>query len=293
MKTINYVFRTVFLWAVFLCLSGLPVIAGEDRVEQEVQLQNGKLRVVCTTTVLSSVVEAVGAESVDVHTVIPYGMCPGHFDLTPGESQKLLESDLLLYHGYEPFLRGIDPGKRTNVVNVGIEGNWMIPDIYLQGVWKVADILAAERPAKTEIFSVRAQEYAGLVRKMSDALRNDLADLASIPVVCSGMNRDLAEWLGLRVIADFPRDEDISVKTLHAIVVEGQKQTAKLVIDNRQSSGKVGRTIADELNIPLVVLTNFPAPDAENHSGYSYTHTLSDNCAALSGALKGDHRDNQ
>src|SRR6056297_188524 len=70
------------------------------------QSQGGteRLRVTCTTTALSAVVQAVGGDRMEVQTIIPFGMCPGHFDLTPGEADKLRNADVILCHGFERFL---------------------------------------------------------------------------------------------------------------------------------------------------------------------------------------------
>jgi ABC-type Zn uptake system ZnuABC Zn-binding protein ZnuA len=114
-----------------------------------------------------------------------------------------------------------------------------------------------------------------------------------MPVVCAGMNRDFAAWMGLRVIADFPRDEDISVKDIRDILAECRKQGARLVIDNMQSGGKIGQTIAENMDIPLVILTNFPETGVPVSSGYPYIRTLTENCSSVVKALERSDRNRQ
>jgi len=270
-----------------LCYAFLfPVSANETSAAGASTGQRGEIEVVCTTTLLSSIVDAVGGELVETHTVIPSGMCPGHFDLSPGEARKLFEAKLLLHHGYEQFLRGMDFGGGTNILKVDVKGNWMIPDVQVPAVWKVAGILSGIQPALVDDFSSRAEDYAAAVHASSDSLLDRLSGCSGAPVVCSVMNRDFVEWIGLQVVAEYPRDEDISIKTMQEIIVEGRRRGVKLVIDNKQSSGKVGRTIADNLNVPLVVLTNFPETAPSEVSGYPYIRTLTGNCASVIEALE-------
>jgi zinc transport system substrate-binding protein len=249
--------------------------------------------IVCTTTQLSAIVDAVGGGRFETHTIIPYGMCPGHFDLTPGEAQKLQEAPLLLYHGYEQFIKGVKPGDKTHTQQITVPGNWMIPGLHAKAVQEITPILSGLQPAHTDEFTARAATYSAMIMEAADSLQTALFPLRGMPVVCAGMNRDFAAWMGLRVIADFPRDEDISVKDIRDILAECRKQGARLVIDNMQSGGKIGQTIAENMDIPLVILTNFPETGVPVSSGYPYIRTLTENCSSVVKALERSDRNRQ
>ena len=275
--------RPLSLPLVFFLLLGLALGAPA----QQPAAPPARLRVTCTTTLLSAVVSAVGGDSVDAHTIVPFGMCPGHFDLTPGEADKLRNADVLLYHGFEQFLKGAEPGSKTEVVKAGVKGNWMIPTVHTQAVERVRAVLTEAMPTAGALFAERAEGYSRAVTQQAETSMKPLAAVRGTPVVCATMNRDLAEWLGCRVIAEFARDEDVSVKALHGILTEGKKSGAALVIDNMQSSGKIGRTIADELGIPFVMLSNFPESDSTDLGGYPYLETLKANIEAIAERLEG------
>ena len=51
-----------------------------------------KLRVVTSTSLIAQIVERVGGDKVDVINIIPPAQCPGHFDCTPGDIQKLVDA---------------------------------------------------------------------------------------------------------------------------------------------------------------------------------------------------------
>ena len=60
-----------------------------------------KLKVVTSTSLIAQIVERIGGDKVDVVNIIPPGQCPGHFDCTPGDIQKLADADLFLLHGWQ------------------------------------------------------------------------------------------------------------------------------------------------------------------------------------------------
>jgi len=271
----------------FLTIAILLVLTGAGK-ETENNAGNGEVKplVTCTTTLLSSVVAAVGADSVEVNTIVPFGMCPGHFDLTPGEADKLRNADILLYHGFEQFLKGIETSRHTRVIKAGVNGNWMIPSIHIQGIESIRAVLSEAMPEMKDAFADRAERYKLAVTEQADYEKKRFIAYRDTPVICSEMNRDMIEWCGLKVIAQFERDEDVSVKTLHKIIIQGKESSAAMVIDNRQSSGKIGETIAGELGIPFVMISNFPELDLVSEKEYPYVKTLSNNCSAILKILK-------
>ena len=63
--------------------------------------ETAKLKVVTSTSLIAQIVERVGGDMVDVINIIPPAQCPGHFDVKPGDIQKLAEADLFLLHGWQ------------------------------------------------------------------------------------------------------------------------------------------------------------------------------------------------
>ena len=270
----------------FIVVCSIGVIAHDIVLNRDWVQSPDPLEVVCTTTHLSSIVDTVGGDKFKTHTIIPFGMCPGHFDLSPGEARKLLEAPLLLHHGYERFLKDIDFGDRNNQVQVDIAGNWMIPDVQVEAVWEITHVLSRKRPDDTDEFTTRAREYVSAITALIDSLTTLLSAVNGVPVISAGMNRDFVEWIGLDVLSDYPRDEDISIALMHRLITDGRTHGVKCVIDNKQSSGKIGQTIADNLDVPLIIMTNFP--DAGSGSAYPYLEALKSNCNMLLSTVHDD-----
>ena len=237
------------------------------------------LQVLCTTTQLGAATMAIGGDAVAVTTIIPFGMCPGHFDLSPRQAEKLRQADLVLFHGYERFLTTLAasmPDMASQRVDVA--GNWMIPAVHRQGAAAVAALLSARWPELREHFTDRLGQYLQAIDDAVAAQAPVVAALRDRAVLCAAMNSDVAADLGCAVAGVFPRDEGLSAQKLATLISAGRKAGVSLVIDNLQSGGKGGAAIARELGVPVVVLTNFPTPDG-------YPAALRQNAAALLAAL--------
>jgi zinc transport system substrate-binding protein len=237
------------------------------------------LKVLCSTSQLGAAASAVGGAAVAVTTIIPFGMCPGHFDLSPRQADKLRQADLLLYHGYERFLTALAEGMPGLAIQrVEISGNWMMATKHRQGASAVAAILSAQRPEQGDYFAGRLAQYLRDIDAANAAQASVIAALRGRAVLCAAMNSDVAEELGCKVVGTFPRDEELSAQALATLVATAQKERVSLVIDNLQSGGKGGPAIARELGVPIAVLSNFPAADG-------FPAALRQNAAALRSAL--------
>ena len=218
------------------------------------------LQVTCTTTLIESAVRAIGQDQVSTTTIVPFGMCPGHFDISPGEVRRIKGSNLFIAHGFERFLQDLVNGDDDAIplVRVGVHENWMIPGVHIEAVERIADILSSHCPASAAFFQKNAAHYRADIRREEGRLLGKVAYLRETPVICSEMNASFIGWLGFSVVSTFPRDEDISVKGLRDIVIAAKRGGVHCVFDNLQSSGRVGKTLASELGVPLVMLSNFP-----------------------------------
>ena len=273
-------------FAAALCWAGLYALSLRAAPAPVADAVGTPPRVVCSTTMLQAVVQAVGGPELAVHALIPFGMCPGHFDVTPGEAARLRSADLWLAHGFERMLHQAGPLEaRPNLQRVPVSGNWMVPAVHVQGVEAVRAILATRWPARAEGFGERATAYAEQVRHDGERAKDRLAAHQGRPVVCAAISRDLVEWYGFEVVATFPRDENVSVQSLQRVLAAARAAGAVLVLDNRQSSGRVGRTLARELEVPLVMLTNFPEPDEIPPGETTYLRALHGQIEAIRTAL--------
>lgn len=272
--------KRIFFLSIAILILASPMHAGSLFGDK------GTIHITCTTTHIAAILEAVGGDKVEITTVIPSGMCPGHFDISPGELINIRNSELVIYHGYERFMKDLikENQEKNAFVKVDVNDNWMIPNVHVMAVREIETILSSEFPDLSGYFSNNAEMYIQRIMEAKTRLLVSLEDVRGRKVVASSMNADFIKWTGLEIICTFGRDEDISLKEYSQVAATGARENAELVIDNLQSSGKTGQTLAAELEIPFQILSNFPE---QSDKGYTYLNTLYENCARL---LKGLER---
>jgi len=126
-----------------------------------------KLKVVTSTSMMAQTVERVGGNQVDVVNIIPPAQCPGHFDVKPGDIQRLAEADLFLLHGWQGEIFSQDLIASANnpdltVVTVDIEGlgsDWMTPPGQLAATDKISAALCQVDAENSAVYHQLAIEY--------------------------------------------------------------------------------------------------------------------------------------
>jgi zinc transport system substrate-binding protein len=277
--------RQLSLWlSIYLALGIFAnYIYGQDQ-------KNDVLKAVATTSLIASIVQEIGGDRVEVVTIVPSGMCPGHFDIRPEDVKLLEEAQIVLEHGFEgesfveEMLKSIDNlGLRRIVLDV--EGNWMVPEIYVKAIDKVVEALCRVEPDQTRLFKSKALDYKQEIINLSEQIQQEVKQsmVNKVKVVCSSMQAEFVDWLDFEIVATYGRPEEFTPRELSKIIDKAKEADVRLVIDNLQSGAKAGVPIADELKIPHVVLTNFP----QDFMGkLSYPKSLKENVFILLQALK-------
>ncbi len=233
-----------------------------------------KLNIVATTTNIASIVKEIAQDKAEVLEIVPSDMCPGHFDLSPKDAQKILNSDIFFYHGWEQWIKNLM--KETKSYKIPIEGNFMIPQINLAVAEKILEILSEIDPQNKEVYKNNYDKYSEKIKKIEQRIKKDFQKYKDIKVICSEHQKEFLEWLGFSVVYSYPRQEQISLKDIANVL--NIKENINLVVDNLQSGPNIGRQLAKELNAKHIVLTNFVEG--------SYIETLLKNISKIKKALK-------
>jgi zinc transport system substrate-binding protein len=256
-------------------LAALLVLAAGCEHERE-----AGITVVTSTTMIEAVVKEIGGTTVTVEALVPGGMCPGHFDIKPKQMQKIEQSDLFLYHGWEHWLPKVTQttGPGTQKAGIDISGEWMVPDVHVQAIHSVRDLLISVRPEREGYYRERALAYENAVLNEARTICGDLQPYRETPVICSELQSEFLTWAGFDVLETYGRAEGISPRTMEDLITAGRLHGVRLVVDNMQSGPSIGAGIAREIGAEHVVLTNFPL-------GGSYLDALRSNVAALESKL--------
>ena len=222
---------------------------------------NQKPLVIVTSTVLKSIVEDLAGEKVEVRALMNPSLCPAHQDLRPSDVDLLLKADLILYHGFEPYINRI-VGIAQNKTVIGVRGGWNTPESLKEMYKKVANILESN-------LSLNVSERLEKCLNSINALEQEMGKLAEkinssgISVLVMQFQSDFIKQLGFNVLAVYPPPETMSAGYVSNLIELGLSNNVTLVIDNLQSGTSVGEEIAHRTGAVHVVLTNFPGTSPE------------------------------
>ena len=253
--------RFVVLVAAFLTLSlTMGIMLGGCTAKE-----TSKLKVVTSTSLIAQIVERVGGDKVSVVNIIPPAQCPGHFDVKPGDIQKLADAKLFLIHNWQgeqfsdDLIASADNSALT-VVKVELAGNWMTPLVQRDATDKIAAALAQIDPDHGAAYQKSADEYKAAVTAKEAEIKARLgkADLAAANVLCDEQQAGFIQWVGFNIVATYGRPETFTPQVVKDLVDKGREERVTLVIDNMQTGGESGKSLAEELGAGHIVLSNFP-----------------------------------
>ncbi|HPP08287.1 MAG TPA: metal ABC transporter substrate-binding protein [bacterium] len=239
------------LFLILLCF-GLPLFGNTSQIE-----------IVATSSNIATCVKQIGQSKVNVTVLIPPGICPGHYEVKPNDIKKLYNNGILLYHGWEGFIDDISKaasGSGARIFQVDINGNWLIPAVQILAAEKITEILSSIDPENKKFyeknFALYKNHMTALDRKVKTIVSaNKIKD---IPVISSVMQKELLEYLGLKVIGCFGRDEEITPGMITQLIGDAEKYNVKLIVSNLQSGTSTGEMLAKQVHKFHVVLSNFP-----------------------------------
>ncbi|HAV10585.1 MAG TPA: zinc ABC transporter substrate-binding protein [Dehalococcoidia bacterium] len=232
-----------------------------------------KMKVVTSTSLIAQIVDRVGGDKVSVTNIIPPAQCPGHFDVKAGDIQKLADARLFIIHNWqgEKFSDSlIASANNSNLVTIKVEidGNWMTPPVQQKAADKIAAALAQIDPENSAVYQNGAAEYKSKVAAKESELKAKLGQLSlnTINVLCDEQQAGFVKWTGLAITSTYGRPETFTPQIVKDLVDKGKKANVSLVIDNMQTGGEAGKSLAKELKVKHIVLSNFPC-------GYENTET--------------------
>ena len=213
--------------------------------------------VVTTTSVLGSIVKDLAGDNVTVVIITSPSICPAHYDIKPSDVMIVAKANLILYHGFEPWIDKLVTASGTKAPLVKISGPWNTPDSLKQYYIKVAQAL--EKYLRLNV-SDRLQICLNAIDKVAQYMKQEAQkyDFSKIKVICMLWQKAFIQWLGFKIVATYPPPERLSVQDISKLESIGKSEKVAFVIDNLQSGMKFGENLAEEVGAIHIVLTNFP-----------------------------------
>jgi zinc transport system substrate-binding protein len=228
-----------------------------------------------TNSYLSCVVKDICGNQTDVLSLIPPGMCPGHFDMSPSQVNKLSKCEVLLLFDFQKSIsdslsRLKERGLKIRTVECP-EG-MCLPQTYLTIARSAADALSQDDPAKRAEYDKRLELIEQRLSILSDEIHTKMeqSQLIDAAVVASGHQAVFCDWLGLDVIATFSGSDVETPGSINQCLQSAKDKTVKLIVANEQEGTALAEALAERLGANTVVFSNFPAEhgDIDNKSGF-------------------------
>lgn len=224
-----------------------------------------KVHIATGSSLIEDIITGIGGDRIEVVNIIPPGMCPGHFDVSPQDIQKISDSRAFFIHEWqgEKFSDAVPESSGSidlKRIIISIEGNWMVPKFRSEAIERILEELKAIDPDNAKTFEERAAEMKSETEEFGEQIMEKIAasPLKGKKALCGEMQKGFLLWIGVEVIDVYGRSEDITPQRMKELVDAGKSEGAEIVIDNLQSDANAGKSIAEEIGIPQVTLSNFP-----------------------------------
>lgn len=226
-------------------------------------LAEEETQIVCTNSALADFTSNIIGNNASIEFIMPAGACPAHFDTSPSDVAKIVNADIIVSLGWEPWLQSLlnksGNTKYTEITCMGL-GEWNIPTGAIAYVQTITDGLTTALPSKQKEIQDNANEYLSRINNKANDLRNQIQkqNLTNRKLVSMEWHKDFLEWLGLNVTAYYPPPEGLSVQDEINIINAASEPGIAAVIDNLQSGTSFGARVASESGVSHIIFSNFP-----------------------------------
>jgi len=243
------------------------------------------------SSLIGNIIQDVAGDKMETRTLIPPGVCPGHYDVKTSDIEALANSKALFIHDYQQNFQNIKgaieaaENHNLTITVLNVTGNWMVPAVQAEAVSKIAQALSELDPENAAYYAGNATERAQVILAKDEEVKNRLlgAGVEGVKVICADMQAGFVEWAGFDVVATYGRPEDLSPAQMDELVTKAKQAGVALVIDNLQSSATTtGEVMAQDIGAIQVTISNFPG-GLENTE--TWENAIDKNVDLLLGAL--------
>ena len=239
--------------------------------------------VTVTTSYLECAVQDLAGDAFGYTRLAPPGMCPGHFDVSPGMVRDLRASTLLLRFDFQASLdKKIRPlvGESFPIFGIRAPEGLCIPESYQSCLQETYEALAGVFPGRVEEFKSAREKALGSLSALEEECRQIMKseDLLGAKVIASGHQAVFCRWLGLNVIASYSGGNASTPKELQEIIEKGKGSGVEYIIANLQEGRQQAEALSARLDAPVVTFSNFPQMSLGQ---MSFTQLVRDNLENL------------
>jgi len=274
MQNINLQYISAPLLVVVCILAGCKNTAG-DQNQPEIAVTNSYLQ---------CVVKDLCEDQKEVFCLAPPGMCPGHFDISPGQVNKLCKCKILLRFDFqedidESLLQMKEKGLKISSIRA-LPG-LCIPETYLAACQDVCNTLSEQYPEKANRYQQRLKLIERRLENLSGELHEKIRQLGSgaSQVIASNHQAQFCNWLGLETIATFTGSDTETASNIQKCLEKAKEYNISFVIANKQEGTALAGALAERIRARVVVFSNFP--DYEQPQISCFDRLIKENTQAL------------
>ncbi len=216
---------------------------------------------------ITNIIQDLSDGGVKTRTLIPPGVCPGHYDVRPSEIKALVNSKALFIHNFQQtyanVIGAIEAAQNPDIIItvLNVTGNWMVPAVQAEAVNKIAQALGEIYPENAAYYAGNATERAQAILAYGEQVKDRLQDAAvdGVKVICAAMQEGFVRWAGFDIVATYGRPEELSPADVQQLITEAIEAGVVLVIDNLQSgTTTLGASLGHDIEAIPVTISNFP-----------------------------------
>ena len=247
------------------------------------ELPAKKIKVITTTSHLSSIINEICQDKVEIVNIIPPTMCPGTYDLEPDTLKKISKANIIMYHHWQQsWIKDL----KHKIYKIGLiyreiktEGNFMIPYINLRAAKEIKDLFMIWDYDNKDFYEINFINYAYKINSLSEEISKNHSLRYNRKTICNTQIEDFLQWLGFTVVMKYNKAENITPAEMKMLTKKAKNEKVSIVIDNLQAGTDIGRALSKDLKIKHITISNFPL-------GNSYFSTLEDNISKIDKALQ-------
>ena len=223
--------------------------------------------IVAGSSLIAGFAQDIAGDKLEIHNLIPPGMCPGHYDVKPSDVETLANSKAFIIHNWQQDKANItglieaadNPELIVKVIDVPDAP--MVPEVQSEAIDKIAQALSEIDLANSEYYQRKAKERKQAILAKGEEVKSRLqeAKVSEVKVICSDYQAGFISWAGFDVIATYGRPEELSVVEVEKLINQAKQAGVALVIDNLQSGGTAtSEAVVQDIGAIQVTISNFP-----------------------------------
>lgn len=240
---------------------------------------------------LESIIKDLHSDKHNILSLVPPGMCPGHFDISPSQVNQLCNCRMLFVFDFQRNIENAIPRIKEQGLQVyklkPLPG-LCIPDTYFAVAEQVAAILADQYPDKKNYYAQRIKEIKIRLKSAGRDIKKHIEQSGwkDTKVIVSQYQAAFAKWLGLDPVSTFAGRDNITPAQINRNLQQGVQNKIRLIIANKQEGTGLAQALAEHLNVKMAVFSNFPDAHSPADGSGIFDNLMRDNVCNLLKALK-------